>query len=426
MRVHQAALLGFLLCQGLATAGDDAFVQAMAEARTAFESQSFERMADAAARAEGERPGHPDALFSLAVARALGGNPELAIPPLQRLADMGLARDIEQDARLQSLKGLDGYAALTRRLADNAEPVGEAVRLLTHDERRFFPVGIAYDRDTNDYFLSSLYRREVVIPGEQSGRTAFVPAGAHGIHAALGLHAESNRRLLWITSAALPQMRGYDDSLAGLSMIVAVDLDTGRVSRRFEPPEDAGPHLLSHITVGRRGELFVSDALGGRVYAVNRISGAFDALGGVGQFSAPHGLAQSRDRRHLYIADFDRGLFVHDRASGAVSPVSVPEDVCVYGLDGLTWFEGDLLGVQRGVQPQRIVRLHLADGGRAVEHLEVLAAADPDFDGPTQGVVNGRGYYVIANGQQHRLGDDSNVPRASNLKRPTIVRIRLD
>ena len=428
MRYQTSAAL--MLClASLATpagAAGDPFVSALTDAQTAFEAQSFARMVDAARAAEAERPGHPRALYVLAVALAHDGQLDRAMKPLSRLAAMGLHRNIDEDARLAMLRDRPGFEELAARFRDNGEPIGTAVRGMTHDQRRFIPEGIAYDRDTNRYFLSSVYRREVVVPGEGGRFSAFIPSAAHGIYSAMGLFAEPNRRLLWIATAALPQMRGYDESLAGRSAVLAVDLDSGRISRRFDAPANAGPHAFGDITLGRRGEVFVSDGLGGRVYAVDRISGRFTPLGEAGQLRSPQGLAQGRDRSKLYIADYSRGLFVHDAESGKLSRLAVPENICVYGIDGLARYRDDLIAVQNGIKPARVVRIRLDESRQAVSSLEVLAANDPDFEEPTQGVVNGRNFYVVANSLWNRLGDDNNIPPSSELQRPRIVRIPLD
>ncbi len=423
--------LALLLLAGSGTAAaeamaDDRFVQAMQAAADAFESRAFERMLEAVKRAEAERPGHPEAIYALAVAHAQRRELDAGIAALRRFADMGLTRDVAGDAQLAALRAHPQFAALASRIAANAEPRGTAIRLATHPVRHFIPQGIAYDRDTGRYFLSSVYRREIVVPGEADPRRAFVSGAAFGLYAALGMFAEPNRRLLWVASAALPQMRGYDESLRGRSAVFAFDLDSGALSRRFQAPAEAGAHAFGDITVGRRGEVFVSDRLGGRVYAVDRIRGTFTRLGEPGQLRSPRGLVQSLDRRRLFVADHARGLYVYDFDSERLQRVQAPERICLYGIDGLAGDGDRLIGVQNGVQPNRVIRLSLNDARDAVETLEVLVSNDPDFDGPTQGVVRGRSFYVVANSHWSKLGDDNELPPATELSRPTILRIPLD
>ena len=137
------------------------------------------------------------------------------------------------------------------------------------------------------------------------------------------------------------------------------------------------------------------------------------------------GLALDSAERTLFVADYARGLLRVDLASREVRPLDAPDDVMALGIDGLYAVGPDLIGVQNGNSPHRVVRLRLDADGQRIAGLEVLERAHPDYAEPTLGVVVGRDFYYVAASQWERFRDDGTVDAPETLRRPVILRLEL-
>jgi hypothetical protein len=67
--------------------------------------------------------------------------------------------------------------------------------------------------------------------------------------------------------------------------------------------------------------------------------------------------------------------------------MEVDDDVLALGIDGLYAVGRDLVGIQNGIAPHRVVRLRLDARGDRIVSVEVLERARPDYAEPTLGVV---------------------------------------
>jgi hypothetical protein len=83
------------------------------------------------------------------------------------------------------------------------------------------------------------------------------------------------------------------------------------------------------------------------------------------------------------------------------------------------------VGVQNGVTPYRVVRLHLDGDGRRIVSAEVLERARPDYAEPTLGVVVGRTLYYVANSQWERFREDGTIDTPEALRNPLVLRLPL-
>ena len=75
---------------------------------------------------------------------------------------------------------------------------------------------------------------------------------------------------------------------------------------------------------------------------------------------------RSPDGNLLYFADFQRGLFGLDLRNSTAFDVAAPANLNLYGIEGLYQYDGQLVAIQSGIQPQRLMRLKLDDSGRAI------------------------------------------------------------
>jgi hypothetical protein len=415
-----------LLLAGAATA-QPGFVEHYKAATAAHGAKDYARMEAELLEALKLRPGHPTATYNLACARARRGDARGAVQALRELADTGLAVDATADADLASLQGDPGFEAVRRAFVRNSEPRGEAATGFGLASPTYIPEGIAYDAKRRQFYVGSVHERRIQRVARDGAAQDFVAPGA-GLWAVLGMAADAERDLLWVATAAIGEMRDARPEEIGRTAIVAYALESGEQKHRFVLDDGPGPRLLGDLLV--HGDvLYTTDSRGGVLYALDLRAGpghgTFRALTAAGALSSPQGLALARDGKHLYLADYTRGLFRYAPDGGALERVVAAPGVGTYGIDGLYRHGDALVAIQNGYRPHRVVRLQLADGGRRVRAQRVLAANLAAFDEPTLGVVVDDELWFIANSQRDKFREDHTLPPPDQLRPPSILRLRL-
>jgi sugar lactone lactonase YvrE len=212
-------------------------------------------------------------------------------------------------------------------------------------------------------------------------------------------------------------MVGFRKEDENKSFVVEYDLDTGRLRRKLTPPVPDG--MLSDLSLGPAGELVVADPMTGRVYVLEKDT--LRVLVDPGPIVSAQGIAVAPDGR-LFVADYLQGPVRVDPKTGAARLLDAPPDMALTGIDGMVWAGGDLVGIQNGIEPHRVVRLHVE--GDRVTKLTVLDRAHPRFDEPTLGVVVGDAVYYVANSQYGTVREDGTLDE-THLEEPTILRLPL-
>lgn len=411
-----------------AASGPQGYEELQAAALEAYQGKDYVRMEALLREAERERPNSPRALYNLAAARALQGDGPGAMDLLEKIERMKLGYKVWDDADFKSLESQPRYQKLVEGFRRNLAPQGNAGFAFTAGVADFMPEGVAYDQDTNSFYLGSVHQRRILRITRDGQTESLVGSGFHGLYSVLGMKVEPTRKRLWVASAALPVMEGYDEEDAGRSGLWAFDRESGRLRGKFLLPKDGKQHALGDLIISSKGEIYTTDSAEGMLYQLDRSSGKFSALTEPGALGSPQGLTFAPGQRFIYIADYTRGLMRYDRELKKLEQIPGREDVCLYGIDGLYYYKGSLVAIQNGVRPNRVVRIDLDESGALarVTGMQVLAANLDEFDEPTLGVLKHSGvFYFVANSHWNRVGADNQLPALDQLSRPIVMRIDL-
>ena len=177
---------------------------------------------------------------------------------------------------------------------------------------------------------------------------------------------------------------------------------------------------MSDLALGPDGTVYASDPIGGGIYRARPEAAAMSVLVAPGTLRSPQGLAVSADGQRLYVSDYRYGLAVIDLASGAVSRLASDVAVALDGVDGLWRHEDELIAVQNGTTPMRIIALRLSADGLRISGLRVLEQAHPEWTEPLGGNIAGVSLYYVGNGQWDRF--DKGVPKPDLPMVPTAIR----
>ncbi|MEM1410732.1 MAG: hypothetical protein AAGH19_00125, partial [Pseudomonadota bacterium] len=109
------------------------------------------------------------------------------------------------------------------------------------------------------------------------------------------------------------------------------------------------------------------------------------------------GITASDNGQRLYIADYEMGITVLDLESRVAQRLAGPDTLNFGGIEGLEYWNGHLVMIQNGNEPQRVMRLALSADGGSVEGVAPLAIAQPIFNYPNFGTINGAKLVFFAN-----------------------------
>ncbi len=373
-----------------------------------------------------QRPVHPTFLRRLAGAYALNGRAADAAGVLRKMAGLSLYYDALDDADFAGLRG-EGVVQIAVRALEalRTRRIGSSEVAWTIHDRLFVPEGVAYDPVTRAFFVSSQYRRKIVRIDPSGTVQDFVSSGKDGLWMVFGITVDPVRRLLWAVSTAEKVMERYSIADENATGVFAFDLQTGALSHKYVLPERSAAHRFDDLTVSSNGRVFVSDGGSGIVYTIAPGGKSLEIFVPPGTIQGPNGLVTTPDGRWLYVSDYAGFIFRVDTATKAVSRLLAPADVALYGIDGLAWHKGSLIGVQNGVDPSRVMRLDLSPDGTRISAARIIDMNHPRVEEPTIGVMVDDTYYYVANSFGGLLRKPNSVLADQPLADPVILKLRI-
>jgi sugar lactone lactonase YvrE len=363
-------------------------------------------------------PGNPRVQKLLAYAEAQLGRPQDALTRLQRLALMHLTfRDLAAPA-FAPLRKLPGYGALEKSFVANGMPISRATTIRTLTEPDLIAEDVAYDPLSRAFFVSSVRHRKIRILPADGPERDWVTEGRDGVWSILALAVDSNRRILWASTAAMNEAAVPKEEV-GRSALLAYDLATGALRGRYDLREK-GEHVLGDMTLAPTGDIYISDSISGAVYVLRRNAKGFEDIVRPGIFVSPQNPALTPDGKRLFVADYPRGIAVVDLASHGVSWLPHPQDLVTGGIDGMYLVGDSIWAVQNGTTPNRVVRLQLDPSLSRIVRWELVESASTQLGSPTHGViVDGDFYFIGRSGWEHM--DDNGAPKKGEHFEPPLL-----
>lgn len=412
------------------------FADALSRAQTAFAAGDWAAVRDALTAAETFAPTHPIVLYHLARAEAFTGSADGALRRLQRLADAGgTERDIAGDTAFALLRGRADFQAVVERLRAAAAPVVRSDTAFVLADPDFIPEGIAYDPETDAFFLGSLHRGQILRVTRDGTADVFAPNAADATNGrrgqVVGMRVDPARRVLWaatlvVDTAAPPFERGP----GGWASLRAFDLNSGRLLASHSPPDPTSPHLLNDIALAPNGDVYVSDSEGSALYRLPNGGAALELVyGGSPQFGYPNGVAADSSRGRIYVAHMEgiSTLGLRNRQPARPTPLVTQTGRPMSGIDGLYYCGGGLLGIQSLLDSQQVVRFVLGADGVTVTEVKVLERKHPAHNAATTGTIAGDTLFYIASSQLGRLQPDGSVRAAEGPPTSSVIlRLPLD
>jgi hypothetical protein len=391
------------------------------ESLDARQEGDFETMRARLAEAVALRPHHPTLIYKLAAAHALAGDTAGTLQWLDLLARMGIHTDPALDEDFAGVIEDESLDGVLSRLEANGQPVGESEFAFDlPDEPAFIPEGIALDPQSFHFYLGSVRESRIMKLGVGTGEP-FADAGS-GLWSVFGMRVDPARRHLWVATTACKETAYADSADWGRAAVIQFDLESGDVLKRFVTPPGED-HFFGDLVLDEAGGIvYVSDSRG----SVYRIlpGGDLEVFVPPGRFASPQGIALSRDRAALFLADYAHGVFRIPLDTREPVLMPYPDDATLLGIDGLYARANTLIAIQNGIRPHRIVRLILNAEHDAVDRVQVAEANHPGWDEPTLGVLVGGLFFYVANSQWGKFDEAGNLPAWDELADPIIMKTR--
>ena len=228
-------------------------------------------------------------------------------------------------------------------------------------------------------------------------------------------------------TAATPSMIDFlAEEHQGRSELLGFDIDSGELVVRVAAPAEGDQHELNDLVVDAGGAVLVGDAPVGAIYRLSPGAETFETIVAPGSMFSPQGIVILPDDGQTLIADYSRGLCLM-RSDGSVQILKSPPDAWLGGIDGLSLAgRRELIAVQNGITPNRVVRIRLTEKVDGVEGVDVLDLAHPEHDQPTLGEVVGDDFLYVANSLWGAWDRKGNLVEGRKLSPPVILRIELD
>ena len=395
----------------------------LATATEAWAANDDTRFLEHVSEALALRPGHPQIHYLMARGYARIGDEEKIAEHFEAIGEMGIGFNPTNDETFADYLEVPRIQQAVQRMIQNREPKGEALRFAEVPiEVDFIPEGLAFDPRTGTSYLGSVRLRRIVqfAPGDTVAD--FAPKAFGGLAAAMGMEVDEARRLLWVASSGVEQVEGLHDGERGRAALFQFDVESGALNVHFHfPPTDDREHTFGDLVLDEHGRVYVSDAAGTGIYTVRPGGDFLETFINPGEFVSPQGIAIPNEGPWMYVADYSRGIVRIHQQSKEMELMERPEGSTLLGIDELAWHDGDLIAVQNGTTPKRILRLPV--DGAQIREVEILAQALPEWSEPTLGYVHDGWFVFVANSQWDRFrGPDL---QTEGLKAPLVQRIRL-
>jgi hypothetical protein len=361
--------------------------------------------------------GSPDALLEVARADAHLGNQTGALDALQTIAGMGQSQDVVKTlpdfARLRSLPTFKGVA---NRMDANMRPVARGIQAFAIPDANLVPEDVDYDSKGRRFLLTSIMEKKIVAIDAHGTLVDFARAPDNWPMVAIKI--DTKRNVVWATEVAFDGFSDVPKRDWGRSALVGYNLTTGNMLSRIE-----GPHAsnLGDMTLAANGDLLISDGDGGGVYlehaaALKRVD--------AGDFISPQTPALVPGDKVAIVPDYVRGIGVLNLATSQVRWIPMNGKFALEGVDGMYLRDRDVIAVENGTSPERIVIFGLDPTFARIISERAIESATPTLD-PTHGVVVGSAFYYIANSGWNELDAAGNVTKGATLKPARIMRAQL-
>jgi sugar lactone lactonase YvrE len=400
-------------------------------ARKAYQNKDISAFVGNLEKALAVKPNHTRLMYNLAIGYSSQKRYDEALENLQKIAATGMVFNAAANPAFAVLKDSTPFKArfdaVCKRFAQSLQPIGTSSVAFELSEKALLTESIAYDPLEKAFFVGSVHKRKILKITTNGTVTEFSKP-SDKLWSVLGMKVDAKRRKLWVCTSAFPQMQGVDSTLTGRAAVAVYDLTTGKIAHRYYAPNDAQEHAFGDLALHpKTGLPLISDSKTPTIFTVNEKTGTLQTWlqKDVSTWSSLQGIDFAPDGKTVFLADYSNGIFRIDGRTKHLEQLTYPDSCVVTGTDGLYYLQGNLIGIQNGTFPHRVVQFRLNKAQSHVQDMGVLEANNPLFDEPTLGVLVGDELFYIANSQWEKVNEQGKAEADNDWKAHKILKLTL-
>ncbi|WKV12478.1 hypothetical protein [Marivirga harenae] len=348
------------------------------DASRTYREGNYPEMLSQIKKAHDLRPEHQTINYYLAMAYALNDSIDNANYWLRYVINTDAENYDPQRVDFKKLESTQAYGELLAYQKEMMEPI------ISSDSAFVIPISnlhiedVAYNPYQNSYLLSSINKRNIYSYKDGDLVTFFKNNFSYAI---TGMVVQDS--LLWFTGAGFTQA-GLSESSAHFeqSKLYKADLRSGKLLDSISVEDDKN-HIFGDVILTENDQLLVSDSKTNTVYRLK--DDKLESWISSEYILSLQGVVQIGSK--VFLADYSQGLFVFDSATKRIQKMKSLPDLSLKGIDGLYAHQGNLLAIQNGVTPHRVILLQLSTDRVEIEGFDYLEKNHPAMGEPTLGFV---------------------------------------
>ncbi len=365
------------------------------------------------------RPFAGNMKLELAAAYAMQNDLSKTYDTLIKLQSEGYGFELNDDERFGAVKNTKVWDYLLDNFAKNAKPSGNGKVAYRLPKQDLMIESLSYDPIGKTLLAGSVRDGKIyrLLPTGKL-QELIKPDARNGLWSVFDMAVDAQRSVLWVASSAVPHGKHVKAADYGRVGLFKFDLKTRKLLATYQTQAGGRQRLLSNVTVSPSGDAFVVDSVNSEILRTQG-QGLVQVIRNP-TLSSMRGLAFNKTGKLLYLADYEQGIFGLNLETNKAFGVAVGKGLSLYGIDGLYFYDGNLIATQNAFPPARIIRMKLSEDGTRVAGFQALDSGRVELEMPTLGVVSGDKFYSIANSQK-ALYDRFGILRDDKLLQPLTI-----
>lgn len=397
------AALTIILCtsalQAQSVRGKTSDVESLEQlSDAAYAAEDWNRFLEANRRLNELRPYEPEYMYNMVRAHSLLGNKTAAYDMMVAMQQQGISYDFNLTEDSQNIRKTELYNFMNNTMTDAGKPLGKAEKafVLPGDPADFR--SITWDPGRSRFLVGTASEGKILAVAEDGSSEVLLAANEeNGLWSINGLAADMENNRLWVSSAATPAFAAFTPTDRNRGALFELDLKTLEQVGRYNLPVDAYPHELGSLAVTDDGHVYVIDRAVPIIYRKTPESDKLAPYIGSQDLVALTDITVTPDNSRVFASDRARGVFIVDPIAEQFDMLDGPPTLNLGGIEGIEYRAGQLIIVQGGMKPQRLMRLHLEANGAVVGSIGAIAVAMPEFDHPGIGALRGNDIFYFGN-----------------------------
>ena len=352
------------------------------------------------------RPFNPDLQFLLVKAYALQDKKSEAYNTLIEMQKAGLSYPVGDNKDFDNIRGTGVFGYIEENMIANANPYGEGVKAfeISQNYSGMLFENFAHDKAADRFLLGSARSGDIYQYSEKNGFKSFIDKGnpATGPWGVIDLVADNKADLLWVASATLPHYSGTTQANFGRAMISKYRLSSGELLKNYAMSGNNQPMLFNNLHITDGQNLYFMNAFSNELFRIKKGTETVEPLLSLRGLNTLKAITSNDKETLLYLSDFELGLFVVNLETLQLAPLNPSGKGFFAGINDLFYDNGDLIAIQSGVKPARLMRYVLKEDLLLV-NMFPIEASNENFKALGNGVLVGEHVYYAANSQWSKV-----------------------